>query len=173
MASLTAHQVATWLRDHAAVQEMHISALLQQEADGDVLDLLTEADLHSMTGDGLTAARIASALAKRQNAGTPAPGQKTSGTGVAPQTATIMHTTAHGEAAKLQPGTRVPVIRIARGWAQVRLDGNSGWVAETDVLIDAHAPTTETSAEASVDAPAEVQLHRCGCPASALQAWNR
>ena len=51
------------------------------------------------------------------------------------------------------------VIRIARGWAQVRLDGNGGWVAETVVLIDAHAPTTETSAEASVDVPAGAQLH--------------
>ena len=79
MGSLTAHQAAAWLRDHAIVQEMHIKKLLQQEADSDVRDLLTKADLRNMTGDGLTAARIASAWAKRRNAGTPAPGTDTSG----------------------------------------------------------------------------------------------
>ena len=34
MVSLTAHQVAAWLSDHTIVHEMHITTLLQQEAEG-------------------------------------------------------------------------------------------------------------------------------------------
>jgi hypothetical protein len=48
--------MAAWLRAHTPVQEEHINALLQQEADGDVLDLLDKADLQSMMGDGLSCA---------------------------------------------------------------------------------------------------------------------
>ena len=70
MASLTAHQVAAWLRAHTPVQEEHVNALLQQEVDGDVLDLLDKADLQRMTGDGLSAARIVSAWAKHGSANT-------------------------------------------------------------------------------------------------------
>ena len=137
MASLTAHQVAAWLRAHTPVQEMHINALLQQEADGDVLDLLNKADLQSMTGRVRPRAFIASAWTKQRSAGTG-----------------IMRTTVHDEAAQLQPGTRVTVISVTRGWAHVQLAGNRGWVAETDVLLDAQAPV-EARAEASVNASAE------------------
>jgi predicted NAD-dependent protein-ADP-ribosyltransferase YbiA (DUF1768 family) len=167
MASLTAHQVAAWLRAHTLVQEEHINALLQQEVDGDVLDLLDKADLQRMTGDGLSAARIVSAWAKHGSADTNTivPSTATCGANAnaEPKKATIMHTTVHDEAAQLQPGTRVLVISVERGWANVELAGNRGWVAETDVLLDP-LTTAPAHAEASDNALTDEQLFDATAP---------
>ena len=155
MASLTAHQVAAWLRAHTPVQEMHINALLQQEADGDVLDLLNEADLQSMTGDGLTAAhceRMDQAKKRGHGHDRAQNGDERQQRGAA---SSHMRTTEHSGPAAT--GTRVTVISVTRGWAHVQLAGNRGWVAETDALLDAQAPVKHR-AEASVNA--------CQCTAS-------